>query len=116
MRSDSGDLNLGTKVINAVVSPSPNDKLEDPVEMTFEKNIVSIQSPNVASTWINHEYVFKKCIFLSGDQIFNFYMCCVSIKGIIVPFRYYRSIYILYFLKVGPTSAQECSFWLENDT
>ena len=32
---------MGTKVINAVVSPRPSDELDDPVEMTFEKNIVS---------------------------------------------------------------------------
>ena len=41
MRNNTGDLNMGTKVINAVVSPRPGDELEDPVEMTFEKNIVS---------------------------------------------------------------------------
>ena len=41
MRNNTGDLNMGTKVINAVVSPRPSDKLEEPVEMTFEKNIVS---------------------------------------------------------------------------
>ena len=65
MRNNSGDLNLGTKVINAVVSPRPSDELEDPVEMTFKKNIVSIRSSNVISnTRINHEDVFKKGIFL----------------------------------------------------
>ena len=32
---------MGTKVINAVVSPRPSDDLGEPVEMTFEKNIVS---------------------------------------------------------------------------
>ena len=41
MRNNTGDLNMGTKVINAVVSPRPSDKLEEPVEMTFEKKIVS---------------------------------------------------------------------------
>ena len=41
MKSKTGGLNMGTKVINAVVSPRPSDELQDPVEMTFEKNIVS---------------------------------------------------------------------------
>ena len=31
---------MGSKVINAVVSPPPSANLEDPVEMTFEKNWV----------------------------------------------------------------------------
>jgi hypothetical protein len=41
MRNKTGNLNMGTKVINAVVSPRPSDDLGEPVEMTFEKNIVS---------------------------------------------------------------------------
>ena len=41
MRNNTGGLNMGSKVINAVVSPRPSDELKDPVEMTFEKNIVS---------------------------------------------------------------------------
>ena len=77
MRKDSGDLNLGTKVINAVVSPRPSDDLEYPVEMTFKKIIVSIQSSNVVSTWINHKDVFKNCIFLSGD--IQFFISVVSV-------------------------------------
>ena len=40
MRNNTGDLTMGSKVINAVVSPPPSDDLEEPVEMTFEKNIV----------------------------------------------------------------------------
>ena len=41
MGNDTGNFMIGTKVINAAVSPSPNDVLTDPVEMTFEKNSVS---------------------------------------------------------------------------
>ena len=41
MRNNTGGLSMGTKVINAVVSPCPGDELQDPVEMSFEKNIVS---------------------------------------------------------------------------
>jgi hypothetical protein len=41
MRNNTGNLKMGTKVINAAVSPRPSDELEEPVEMTFEKNIVS---------------------------------------------------------------------------
>ena len=41
MRNNTGDLEVGTKVINAAVSPSPSDELDEAVEMTFEKNIVS---------------------------------------------------------------------------
>jgi hypothetical protein len=41
MRNNTGDLNIGSKVLNAAVSPPPSDQLEEPVEMTFEKNIVS---------------------------------------------------------------------------
>ena len=41
MRNNTGGLNMGTKVINAVVSPRPSHELEDPVEMTFEKYVVS---------------------------------------------------------------------------
>jgi hypothetical protein len=42
MRNNTGDLKMGTKVINAIVSPSPSDDLDEPVEMTFEKNAVSL--------------------------------------------------------------------------
>ena len=41
MRNNTGNLKMGTKVINAAVSPRPSDYLGEPVEMTFEKNIVS---------------------------------------------------------------------------
>ncbi len=42
MKNNTGDLKIGTKVINAIVSPSPSGDLDEPVEMTFEKNIVSL--------------------------------------------------------------------------
>ena len=41
MRNNTGDFEMGTKVINAAVSPSPSDELDEPVEMMFKKNIVS---------------------------------------------------------------------------
>ena len=41
MRNNTADLKMGTKVINAVVSPPPGNELEEHVEMTFEKRIVS---------------------------------------------------------------------------
>ena len=44
MKNKTGGLKLGTKVINAVVSPSPSHVLDEPVEMTFEKNTVSLFS------------------------------------------------------------------------
>ena len=42
MRNHTGDLTLGTKVINAIVKPPPSDLLDEPVTMIFEKNIVSL--------------------------------------------------------------------------
>ena len=42
MKNNTGDLKIGTKVINAIVSPPPSGDLDKPVEMTFEKNIVSL--------------------------------------------------------------------------
>ena len=41
MRNNTGNLAMGSKVINAIVTPLPSKSLEDPVEMTFEKTIVS---------------------------------------------------------------------------
>ena len=41
MRNKTGDFKMGTKVINAAVSPPPRKTLADPVKMTFKKNIVS---------------------------------------------------------------------------
>jgi hypothetical protein len=54
MRNNTGDLNMGTKVISAVVSPRPSDELEEPVEMTFEKNIVSTKmNKSLLHQWSN---------------------------------------------------------------
>ena len=101
MRKDNGDLNLGTKVINAVVSPRPSDDLEYPVEMTFKKIIVSIQSSNVVSTWINHKDVFKNCRLSFYKEIFNFCICCLSIKDFIASFCHLSfNIHPKFFLRL----------------
>lgn len=42
MRKNSGGLEIGTKVINAAVSPSPRHALSEPVAMMFQKDIVSL--------------------------------------------------------------------------
>ena len=42
MRNNTGGLTMGTKVINAIVTPSPSKNLDDPIKMTFEKINVNI--------------------------------------------------------------------------
>ena len=41
MKNNTGKLDMGTKVINAIVEPPPSNNLLEPVEMLFKKNIVS---------------------------------------------------------------------------
>mgnify|MGYP002804008139 FL=1 len=54
MKNNTGGLKLGTKVINAVVSPPPRYVLDEPVEMTFEKNIVDKSLGSKCSFWIEN--------------------------------------------------------------
>lgn len=42
MRENTGVLRLGTKVINAKVSPAPSRNLVEPIEMLFKKINVSV--------------------------------------------------------------------------
>ena len=42
MKSNTGDLKLGTKVINAIISPPPKEHLKEPVVMLFKKTLVSL--------------------------------------------------------------------------
>lgn len=42
MRENTTGSTVGTKVINARVSPSPSANLVEPVEMLFEKNNVRV--------------------------------------------------------------------------
>ncbi|XP_028396991.1 adhesion G-protein coupled receptor D1-like isoform X2 [Dendronephthya gigantea] len=54
MRNKTGNFKMGTKVINAVVSPPPRKTLADPVEMTFKKNIIGETIASECSFWIEN--------------------------------------------------------------
>ncbi|XP_028396989.1 adhesion G-protein coupled receptor D1-like [Dendronephthya gigantea] len=54
MRNKTGNFRMGTKVINAVVSPPPRKTLADPVEMTFKKNIIGETIASDCSFWIEN--------------------------------------------------------------
>ncbi|XP_028396995.1 adhesion G-protein coupled receptor D1-like [Dendronephthya gigantea] len=54
MRNKTGNFTMGTKVINAAVSPPLRKTLADPVEMTFKKNIISETVASDCSFWIEN--------------------------------------------------------------
>ncbi|XP_046844031.1 adhesion G protein-coupled receptor E3-like isoform X3 [Xenia sp. Carnegie-2017] len=76
MRENTGALRLGTKVINAKVSPAPSRNLVKPIEMLFKKiNVGSIAS-SVCSFWVeNHadagdygKWATRQCFHLFENQ------------------------------------------------
>lgn len=75
MRKNSGNLEIGTKVINAIVSPPTSDNLSEPVEMTFQKRIVSKLPPTKCGRISEGHRVWIRAYILPFTSIFFYEFC-----------------------------------------